>query len=439
MTPKLKMLIATAVALCWLSFCIWFDREWLSQLIAYYGTVGAYMIIVGLAYAPGFMVTFILSCLIMDKRPDYSDITKLPETSIIIAAFNEETSITDTFDSIVKQAYPSKINVYLLDDGSTDDTDKMAGDWILNANYDHSKFEFFIVNLPENRGKAAALNVGLKNIKTEHFITIDADSVLYTDTLRNLMANMVGSTERTVAVAGTILARNSRENWLTRLQEFDYFLGISVIKRTQSLMGGTLVLPGAFSVYNTAAIAKIGGWVENTVGEDIVLSYGLLAEKYLIGYAENAFLFTNVPATYKQLFHQRKRWARGLVEAFKEYPKILKPNRLNFVFILNSFFGPFFDMMFAFVFIPGVIMAVAFEFYMIAGLMTLYFIPIGIMLTLVHYKKQKIIFEKYGLTVRRNWLGFLSYILLFQILIGTASIVGYISELFSKKKSWGTK
>jgi cellulose synthase/poly-beta-1,6-N-acetylglucosamine synthase-like glycosyltransferase len=66
--------------------------------------------------------------------------------------------------------------------------------------------------------------------------------------------------ERTVAVAGAVLVRNSRENLLTRAQEWDYFLGIASVKRGQALLQGTLVAQGAFSVYDTTALKLVGGW-----------------------------------------------------------------------------------------------------------------------------------------------------------------------------------
>lgn len=63
----------------------------------------------------------------------------------------------------------------------------------------------------------------------------------------------------TRAVAGSILIRNSRENWITKAQEWDYFLGIGTIKRIQSLFHGTLVAQGAFSLYDRKALLEMGG------------------------------------------------------------------------------------------------------------------------------------------------------------------------------------
>ena len=86
-------------------------------------------------------------------------------------------------------------------------------------------------------------------------------------------------------VAGGVMVRNSRATWMTRAQEWDYFHGIAAIKRVQSLYQGTMVAQGAFSLYDTKTLRESGGWPD-CIGEDIVLSWGLLKAGYRIGYCE---------------------------------------------------------------------------------------------------------------------------------------------------------
>ncbi|MEJ7806336.1 MAG: hypothetical protein WKG03_10510 [Telluria sp.] len=71
-------------------------------------------------------------------------------------------------------------------------------------------------------------------------VTVDADSYLYHDALQNIVQRYFEDPRNTRAVAGTVLVRNSRATWITKAQEWDYFHGISAIKRVQSLFQGTL-------------------------------------------------------------------------------------------------------------------------------------------------------------------------------------------------------
>src|ERR1700688_2990857 len=175
--------------------------------------------------------------------------------------------------------------------------------------------------------------------------------------------------QNTVAVAGAIAVRNTRRNLMTKFQEWDYFHGISVIKRAQSLDQGTLVAQGAFSLFDRDLVKKLGGW-SDCVGEDIVLSWAILTRGHRIGYAENALVFSNVPETYRQLFQQRRRWARGMFEALRAHPEILITKRLSLTFIMMNLFFPWIDTAYLCFFIPGLI-AAPFGFYLFAGPMTL--------------------------------------------------------------------
>jgi len=47
--------------------------------------------------------------------------------------------------------------------------------------------------------------------------------------------------KKIAAIAGTVLVRNSRTNLLTKLQEWEYFLSIATIKRSQGLFQTTMV------------------------------------------------------------------------------------------------------------------------------------------------------------------------------------------------------
>jgi len=240
-----------------------------------------------------------------------------------------------------------------------------------------------------------------------------------------------------VAVAGAVFARNSRKNLLTKVQEWDYFHGIAVVKRTQSLYQGTLVAQGAFSLYSKTALEEIGGWPE-LVGEDIVMSWALLKKGCRIGYAEDAIVFTNVPEKWSQFYHQRRRWARGLIEALKQHPEVLLRPRLNWPFFLLNVLYPFLDAVFLFCFLPGIVAAL-FGYYFIAGPMTLAVLPLAILNNIAMFVVQRKTFRQLNLGVRRNKVGFLFYAFFYQLVMAPPSVAGYFAEFLNLRKSWGTK
>src|SRR5207245_1004080 len=144
--------------------------------------------------------------------------------------------------------------------------------------------------------------------------------------LRHAVARMLSSPPDTVAVAGSVLVRNSRQNTLARVQEWDYFLAIASVKRQQALFQGTLVAQGAFSVYRTTAVQRAGGW-PNRIGEDIVLTWALITNGGRTVFEPSAIAFTDAPVSFRHFFRQRQRWARGMIEGLREHGRELLGSR----------------------------------------------------------------------------------------------------------------
>lgn len=377
------------------------------------------------------MNAFLLFSLLLDKRPARRPLESYPPLTILIAAYNEEASIAETLLSIERQNYPGVLQVIVINDGSKDATASIVREQL--ARYEWLTF----LDLKINGGKANALNQGLKGARHELVLTVDADSYLYRDALQNIVERYLQDPPNTRAVAGAVLVRNSRDNWVTRCQEWDYFLGIAAIKRVQSLYQGTLVAQGAFSLYDKATLISVGGWPE-CVGEDIVLTWAILKAGYRVGHCEDACLFTNAPTTAKQFIRQRQRWSRGMIEAFKQHPGILFKRQLPTFFIWWNLLFPWLDLAFTFGFVPGLILAL-FGNFLIVGPMTLALLPIAAIMNWFMFTVSGRMFMQRGLKVRKNPLGLFIYVLVYSLLLQPACLVGYFLELFNTRKTWGTK
>lgn len=426
-----KFCIALLGACLWTWFSICMASNWFNDLSALIGVAAATFLIYGIAIIPGFMNSFAALSLMMDKRPSRQLLSEYPGITILIAAYNEASSIWDTLDSINKQQYPGKLQVIVINDGSKDQTANIA-------KHAESIFSWVtLLDLQQNGGKARALNEGLKLAIHDLVLTVDADSYLYGSALMAIVERYLLDPPNTRAVAGKILVRNSRTNLLTRTQEWDYFLGIAATKRMQSLYQGTLVAQGAFSIYDRKALEKIGGWPE-CVGEDIVLTWALLQAGYRVGHCEDACVFTNAPTTLKVFVKQRQRWARGMMEAFIKHPRILIKPRLSTFFIHWNLLFPWLDIAFTFGFIPGIILAF-FGHYWLVGPMTLALLPMAFLLGYLNYSIETRMFKSMNLRVRKNITGFLFYVLAYSFILQPASILGYLDEVLKTRKKWGTK
>ncbi|WP_308514443.1 glycosyltransferase [Sphingomonas flavescens] len=433
---RVKFAIALAVALSWTGFSVFLAQAWMHDLALLTTPLFALWALTFIAFVPGFMNAFLATSLVMDKRPARRPVAFYPGVTLLIAAYNEETGIEATLESIAALNYRGEIEALVLNDGSSDGTVAKVKDTQaklkLPANISICLLDFF-----ENRGKAAVLNGGLAAARHSLVCTIDGDSRLRADSMTEIVERYLSDPPGTMAVAGAVLVRNSRASLITAAQEWDYFHGIAAVKRMQSMYQGTLVAQGAFSLYRKDALEAVGGWPES-VGEDIVMTWAMLQKGYRVGYAEDAIVFTDAPTSFRQFYQQRKRWSRGLIEAMQRHKTLLFKRRLSTLFVWwNCLFLPL-DFTFTFVFIPGLAAALL-GYYWIAGPLTLLLLPLALVWNIVIFRIQRQMFQAKGLKVRRNVFGLLFYVLVYAIIMQPVCLWGYISELTGQRKKWGTK
>ncbi|MDR7455298.1 MAG: glycosyltransferase [Armatimonadota bacterium] len=423
-----KFVAATMVACAWFGFSLSLAQPWVAQLASAIGTPAAWFVVTFVALIPGFLNAHLAISVLVDTPPPLRLDLAYPPVTVLIAAFNEEHTLEETFRGLAGQDYPAPVHIIVVDDGSRDGTlatlARLAG-----------RFPNLRVVPAPRGGKAMALNYGLAAVHTDLVVTIDADTFLHPQALRRIVARMLTDPPHTAAVAGAVLVKNSRDNLLARLQEWDYFLAIASVKRQQSLYQGTLVAQGAFSLFRRAALFEITGW-SPVVGEDIFATWALQKRGYRIGFEATACAFTRVPTTWRGLNRQRQRWARGMIESLRAHLDLLwRRPRLSGFFVFVDMLFPLLDGTYTLVFIPGVVLAL-FGQYWIAGPMTLFVLPFVVLMALAMYWKQVRVFRELGLRIRRNRVGFVLWLLVYQFLMSPVATLGYARELAGAQKRW---
>jgi len=298
MKLKNRFLLANSIGLLYAIICLYLAQWWINYLGRVLGNYYlALAIILFIAIIPGYLNILLLATLYVYRyHPLRIKKSDLPPVSLLIAAYNEEEVIRETFRGIRQQDYPNQIEVVLVDDGSEDNT---------IAELEKLRLPNLKIIRAEHGGKANALNLGLKHCSHEIITTIDADTFLYKNALSRIVSRLLSDPDY-AAVAGHVLVKNERMSRLSRMQSWDYMLGISAVKMQQGLFHGTLVAQGAFSVFKKKPLLELKGWRQR-IGEDIVLTWALLKKGYRVGYEPTAFAFTHAPLNYYGFFRQRQR------------------------------------------------------------------------------------------------------------------------------------
>ena len=419
------------IALVYLIFSTFVSINWINDIAIVFGYIFATYIVTFISLVPGFSFIFTFCSLLFNKSIKNKDchVKCEEDVTILIPVYNAEDTIIETINTIKKQKYCENIFTTIIDDGSTDRTLEILREEDLGSN--------FKVIPAKHVGKANALNIGLKNTNTKYVVTVDSDTLLHELAIKKMMDKIVNSSEKIVATAGKLFVKNAKKNFITKIQEWDYTLGIFRVKLLQGNYNSTLVAQGAFSAYKTEKLKEIGGW-KSCVGEDIVLTWELLSKGYETNFAENAIGFTIVPESLSKLGNQRKRWARGMIEVFKKV-KTLTSTKISIkaktLMFFNTFF-PFIDLALL-IFVPLGLFLLSRGNRLLISWISLLVILLGLMLCkLIEIRRKEALEDICFELEKRSKLAFLFYILIYAFVLAPYCLIGYISEIFNLKKTW---
>ena len=250
------------------------------------------------------------------KKEGCGDI--FPKLSIIIPAHNEEATISNTIECVLKANYPKEREVIVVNDGSVDRTEEI----VKKISLEDDRVKIYNT---KHAGKANAINLGVKNAKNDIIIALDADSEMKEDALIEIVKPF--AREDVGAVSGIIRAIDNR-NPITWFQDFEYILS-SGWRFLCNKIRGTHIFPG-FVAIKKEALLKVGGFSRDTFSEDFDIAIRLKKAGYKLAMS-NATIYTRVPETFKGLISQRIRWGRGTIQVMKKHYDVILNKRYGTV------------------------------------------------------------------------------------------------------------
>ena len=301
--------------------------------------------------------------------------------SIIAPAYNEELNIVNSVEALLQLQYPD-YEVIVVNDGSSDPTlQKLIQHFELYSvpvpkklelNHKPIKSVFKSYRYPNlkvvdkvNGRKADALNTGINISSNDLICSIDADSLLDPDVLKKLLKAFVED-EDVIAAGGIVRIANGckvedylvkdvavPKSYLGRIQSVEYLRSFLFGRIGWDYLQSLLIISGAFGVFDRKAVLEVGGYLHDTVGEDMELVVRMhrhfreKKKRYSIRFLPEPVCWTEVPEDWITLGKQRNRWQRGLADTLWRHRKMfLNPEygRLGFLvmpyFVIVELFGP---------------------------------------------------------------------------------------------------
>ncbi len=274
-----------------------------------------------------------------------------PGISVLVPAFNEAANVVESVRSLMFLNYP-QYEVIVVNDGSTDDTLRLLVDAfdLVRAPASHNQVvgtaavrgvyrsilgqELTVID-KENGGKSDAINAGLNAARYPLLCVIDADSVLEEHSLTRAVLPFIEN-PRTIAVGGIIRLANGctvdhgrvvdvglPSSHLARFQVVEYLRAFLAGRVALSEINGLMIISGAFGVFDREAVVAVGGFRQDTVGEDMEMVTKLhrhfrqARRPYRIVFQPDPVCWTEAPERLDSLARQRDRWQRGTLQVLR--------------------------------------------------------------------------------------------------------------------------
>lgn len=398
--------------------------------------------------------------------------------SILVPAYNESSNIIESIESLLKLEYP-EYEIIVVNDGSADDTleqlityfELEMTDLYYEETVDHEHIRgiYQSPDLPpltvidkENGGKADALNAAVNVSESDLVCSIDADSILEQDVLKKLIQTFIQH-RNTVAAGGIVRVINgcnieNREikdihvpdSFLGRLQSVEYIRAFLFGRVGWDYLNSLMIISGAFGIFDRKAVLEVGGYLTDTVGEDMELivrlhRHNLKKENdYKIRFLPEPICWTEVPTDYSSLRNQRNRWHRGLADTIWRHLGMLFNPRYKHIGMFVMPFFLFFELI-------GPVIQIGSYAY----LLTLFFLPglfntsfvllflaasiiYGMIVSLISVLAEEVAFKTYSSYKDILVLSLYSFLenLGYRQIHGWWQLSGLI-DFFKGNKSWG--
>jgi poly-beta-1,6-N-acetyl-D-glucosamine synthase len=239
-----------------------------------------------------------------------------PSVTVLIAAYNESSILEDKIRNTIALNYPiDKYQILIITDGSTDNSNEII----------RSFPSIRLMFEPERKGKLAAVNRAMQEIKSDITIFSDANTMLNTDSIINLVRHF--KDPNVGGVAGEKKVVGAKGNG-----EGAYWKYESLLKKLDSQLYSVVGAAGELFAMRTVLYESIQGFII----EDFVQSLLICVKGWIVRYEPMAFATETASLSLKDEQERKTRISAGGFQAMtrlRDLLNILRYKTLSFQYI----------------------------------------------------------------------------------------------------------
>jgi cellulose synthase/poly-beta-1,6-N-acetylglucosamine synthase-like glycosyltransferase len=238
-----------------------------------------------------------------------------PRVTVQLPIYNERYVVERLIAAACALDYPrDRLEIQVLDD-STDATLEIARKLV--AAQQARGINIRHLHRTNRQGfKAGALRAGLEAAQGEYMAIFDADFVPPPDFLKKMMPYFSAPN------IGVVQARwghlNGDYSLLTRTQTIGLDAHFVLEHGARNSSGIFINFNGTAGIWRKAAIIGAGNWQDDTLTEDIDISYRAQLAGWRFVYVNDVVCPAEVPAEVYGLKNQQYRWAKGAIQTAKK-------------------------------------------------------------------------------------------------------------------------
>lgn len=282
--------------------------------------VHAFLLIALFAYGINFYYLAILTWRNNKPDPTAPPLNDYPYVTVQLPLYNELYVAERLIDAVAQLEWdPERLEIQALDD-STDETRDLIQAAVerwraqgVNIRHLHRTHR--------DGFKAGALAEGMKQARGEFIAYFDSDFIPPHDFLIKTVPYL---SDPKLAFVQTRWGHVNREySFLTFLQSLAIDAHFMVEQFARHRAGYWFNFNGTAGVWRRAAIEDAGGWRQDTLTEDLDLSYRAFLKGWKALYLRDVVAPAEVPVTFNAYRRQQHRWSKGSLEcALKLLPQV---------------------------------------------------------------------------------------------------------------------